>query len=253
MQTKTRILVVEDELFIAEDIRGILLEANYDVIGTASSADEAMMLARIHEPNLVLLDVVINGARDGISTAMAIKRDFDAAIVFLTSRSDDATLTRAESLAPNGYLLKPFTTQELLVAVRTGLANYKMASQSTQIFDENLARETEQIKGGLAPSNLAKVEDYVEKNMNGSIKIELLASMCGLSEPHFATQFKKTTGVSPGRYILAKRIDEAKCMLTETKLPVAEISAALGYSNVAHFSTIFKKTTGVTPSQYRSA
>jgi len=160
----TRILIVEDELFIAEDIKGILQEANYDVVGSATSADEAMMLARTHEPDLVLLDVVINGPRDGISAAMALQRDFNCAIVFLTSRSDDATLSRAESLAPNGYLLKPFTTQELLVAVRTGFANF--STRNKIHTDENFAKEGAQIKGGLSPVNLAKVEDYIEKNMD---------------------------------------------------------------------------------------
>lgn len=251
MQTSRRILVVEDEMFIAEDIRGILIEAGYSVVGVASSADEAMALARAHEPELVLLDVVIKGARDGVSTAMALQRDFETAIVFLTSRSDDATLSRVESLAPNGYLLKPFTTQELLVAVRTGFANYNANRLGAR--GDHLARQTEQARGGLSPANLGRVEDYIEKTMNTPIKIETLAQMCNLSEPHFATQFKKTTGVSPGRYILGKRIEEAKRILTETDWPIADIGAAIGYANVAHFSTIFKKHTGVTPSQYRAA
>jgi len=251
MQANCKILVVEDDMLIAEDIKGILSEANYDVVGMASTADEAMMLARMHEPDLVLLDVVIDGPRDGISTAMAVQRDFDAAIVFLTSRSDDVTLSRAEVLAPNGYLLKPFSTQELLVAVRTGLANHRARKKRSR--GDLLASQTEQIRGGLSPANFSKVDDYVEKNMDKQIKIETLAELCGLSDAHFATQFKKTTGVSPGKFVTDKRIAEAKSMLTETDLPVADIGAAVGYANVTHFSTAFKKNTGVSPSQYRLA
>lgn len=250
MPDKVKVLVVEDEVFIAQDISDILIENDYEVVGIAEDADEAIWLAKVHEPEIILLDIVLKGDRDGISTAISLKRDLDPAIIFLTSRSDQMTVSRAASIPPNGYLLKPFRVEELLIALQTGLANHRAAPRKTN--DKQLAATSAPLKGGLSPSNLIKVDDFLEKKLDQDISVSTLAKLCGLSEQHFSAQFKKSMSVSPGQYIIAKRIDEAKRMLMETKLPIAEIAQAVGYQNWAYFSTVFKRATGVTPSAYRA-
>lgn len=250
MTKSHKVLIVEDELLIAADISEILEENGYTVVGTAATADEAIWMAKVHEPDIVLLDIVLSGDRDGISTAISLKRDLDPAIVFVTSRSDEMTVRRAASIPPNGFLLKPFRAEELVIAVQTGFANHAAAPRKTN--DTELAASSAPIKGGLSPSNLIKVDDFLEKKLDQDISVATLANLCGLSEQHFSAQFKKSMAISPGQYIISKRIDEAKRMLMETKLPIAEIAQSVGYQNWAYFSTVFKRATGVTPSAYRA-
>ena len=120
------ILIVEDERIVAMDIQQTLNDLGYDAASVASSADEAMACAEAHRPELVLMDIRINGPRDGIEAAEALKRLFDVPIVFLTAHADETTLQRAKVTAPHGYLLKPIKAAELRSVVEVSLFRHDM-------------------------------------------------------------------------------------------------------------------------------
>jgi two-component system, cell cycle sensor histidine kinase and response regulator CckA len=120
------ILIVEDERIVAMDIQQTLNDLGYDAASVASSADEAMACAEARRPELVLMDIRINGPRDGIDAAEALKRIFDVPIVFLTAHADETTLQRAKSTAPHGYLLKPIKAAELRSVVEVSLFRHDM-------------------------------------------------------------------------------------------------------------------------------
>ncbi len=120
------ILIVEDERIVAMDIQQTLNDLGYDAFSVASSADEAMACAAARRPELVLMDIRINGPRDGIEAAEALKRSFDVPIVFLTAHADESTLQRAKSTAPHGYLLKPIKAAELRSVVEVSLFRHDM-------------------------------------------------------------------------------------------------------------------------------
>ncbi len=115
------LLVVEDEAIVAMDLREQLLELGYRVCGIASNADRAIELARQHRPDLVLMDIVIKGDRDGVETAEVVSRGLHIPVVFLTAYSDANTVERAAKTAPYGYLTKPFQTKELRAAIEVAL------------------------------------------------------------------------------------------------------------------------------------
>ena len=119
------LLIVEDEAIVAMDLREQLLGLGYQVCGIASNADKAIALARQHRPDLVLMDIVIKGDRDGVETAEVIGRSLHIPVVFLTAYSDANTVERAAKTAPYGYLTKPFQTKELRAAIEVAL--YKAA------------------------------------------------------------------------------------------------------------------------------
>ena len=104
-----RVLVVDDERLVAREIAEDLEELGYEVAATASTADEALTLARERRPDLVLLDVRIRGPRDGIDAATVLRDRFGIPVVYLTACSDDETLTRAKSTDPYAFLVKPVT------------------------------------------------------------------------------------------------------------------------------------------------
>ena len=116
-----KILIVEDEQIVAVDIERVLQRLGYRVAGTACSAEEACRLAAESAPDLVLMDVRIDGPLDGIDAARQIHRTSDVPVVFLTAFTDDETLERAKDIEPYGYLVKPFNERDLQATIEVAL------------------------------------------------------------------------------------------------------------------------------------
>lgn len=123
------ILVVEDERVVAHDIAESLLRMGYDVVGTAASSTECLKHAEERRPDLVLMDIRIEGALDGIETAKLLRSRFDVPVIFLTAYADEATVTRAKQTEAHGYILKPFRAGELRSAVEIALHKHALESQ----------------------------------------------------------------------------------------------------------------------------
>lgn len=126
--SETKILIVEDEFVVANDIEARLLDLRYGVAGKASSGEEAIQLAESVSPRLVLMDIHLRGEMDGITTAMEIRRRFKIPVVFLTAYADDDTLERAKEAEPFGYILKPFEDRELRTIIE--IAVYKHRAEA---------------------------------------------------------------------------------------------------------------------------
>ncbi len=104
---------------------------------------------------------------------------------------------------------------------------------------------------GLPSWHLRKVIDFIERNIDTDLGLEDLANLAGFSEFHFSRMFKKSTGVTPHRYVTERRIACAKELLLRTQLPIKDISNQLGFGDQAHLSTAFKRVTGTTPKRFR--
>ena len=126
---KTRqILVVEDERIVADDIKMILQRLGYVVSGMASSGEEAVKKAEEIHPDLVLMDIVLEGKMDGVESASIIRYRFDIPVVYLTAYSDKKTLERAKVTEPFGYILKPFKDRDLYTTIEMALYTHKMGN-----------------------------------------------------------------------------------------------------------------------------
>ena len=122
MKTHTdKILVVEDERLVAEDIAECLRSVGYDVIGTAKSCAEAVVQVEEGRPDLVLMDITLRGDVDGIDTAHILKDRFATPVVFLTAYSQKTILDRAKEVEPLGYVVKPFDEGSLVSTVEMAL------------------------------------------------------------------------------------------------------------------------------------
>lgn len=106
-------------------------------------------------------------------------------------------------------------------------------------------------RSGLAPWRLARVEAFVADNLTKPLRLTDLARAAGLSPMHFAAQFRATTGLPPHAYLVSRRIERAKILLSDTPLPLAEIARAVGFRSHSHFSTAFRRQSGVAPMQWR--
>jgi DNA-binding response OmpR family regulator len=121
----TRILIVEDDPLLAQDLQRQLVKFGYEVAGIARSAAEAMLEAGKHCPDLTLMDVNIDGSVDGIQTAQMLNSTWRMPIIFLTSANDEHTVVRAVKERSYGYLLKPVSSLNLEQSIKTALLNSK--------------------------------------------------------------------------------------------------------------------------------
>lgn len=122
------ILVVEDEALIASEIERALVRLGHNPVDAVDNSDEALAILAQQPVELVLMDINIEGDTDGIATALLVRRQFAIPVVFLTARSDAATLNRAKLAQPYGYLVKPFTDDSLRAQVELALYNaYELA------------------------------------------------------------------------------------------------------------------------------
>ena len=122
---QAKILIVEDEFIVANDIEVRLLDLGYVVAGKAASGPIAIDLAGSVKPDLVLMDIRLQGSMDGITAAAEIRQRFHLPIVFLTAFAEDDTLQRAKEAEPFGYVLKPFEDRELRTNIEIALYKHK--------------------------------------------------------------------------------------------------------------------------------
>jgi two-component system cell cycle sensor histidine kinase/response regulator CckA len=126
---QVQILIVEDETIVALDVRGTLESLGYTVSDVASSGEEALTKAVETHPHLVLMDVKLKGAMDGVEAAARIRDVLDIPVIFLTAFSDEKTLGRAKVAQPFGYLLEPFERRELHTAIEMALYKHEMETK----------------------------------------------------------------------------------------------------------------------------
>jgi diguanylate cyclase (GGDEF)-like protein/PAS domain S-box-containing protein len=125
-KTTATLLIVEDEIIVAQDLQFILEELGYSVPEIADSSESAIEKTARIKPDLILMDVRIIGEMDGIDTAKIISERFEIPVIYMTAHSDEATLARAKETAPFGYIIKPFEERELQTTIEIALYKHKM-------------------------------------------------------------------------------------------------------------------------------
>jgi two-component system, response regulator PdtaR len=139
-----RVVIAEDEAIVRLDLREILEEEGFDVVGEASRGEEAVELVSQHRPDLVLLDIKMPGM-DGLAAAEAISEIGGTAILFLTAFSQRDLVERARDAGAIAYLVKPFQRDELLPAIEVALGRYDelqaLAAENASLSKDNQSLE----------------------------------------------------------------------------------------------------------------
>jgi AraC family transcriptional regulator len=200
---------------------------------SASLDGEAEHLALYLEPSLVTRAASEAGAR---------ARSFE--VVERCSQSDPvishvgmALLTELDSEGPGGRLYAESLANVLAVHL---LRHYTASGMSEQRFT-----------GGLTGQRLRSVKDFIGDNYERDLTLAELAQAARMSTFHFAREFKRATGTTPHQYLIKFRVERAKAMLAESRLPLVEVGYRAGFSHQSHFSRLFRRLTGTTPLSYR--
>lgn len=124
-----RILIVEDQKLLAEQMKLNLISLGYIVLGLASDSQTALEMAKDLRPDLILMDINLEGEVDGIETAKILKDDLDMPVVFITGETDEYLFERAHVTEPFGYIIKPMKVRELEIALRLAISHSRIKKE----------------------------------------------------------------------------------------------------------------------------
>jgi CheY-like chemotaxis protein len=176
-------MIVEDEWIAAEDTRNRLEDLGYTVSSLASTGTEAIQKAEEDKPDLVLTDIVLEGEMDGIEVAKQIYARFSIPFIYLTAYADDKILERIKITEPFGYIVKPFTDEDLTIAIELALYKHKAEEKrrkQTQDLSDALAK-TRALAGLLHICSSCKkiqdeegdwkqIEDFIREHFDAEFK-----------------------------------------------------------------------------------
>lgn len=124
MERPIRILIVEDNVIIADDMQSMLEEIGYEIVDNVIVYEQAEEVLKTQQVDLVLIDIILASDKTGIDLGKHIRENYDIPFIFVTSNSDRATVENAKMVKPNGYLVKPFEQQDLYTSIEIALSNF---------------------------------------------------------------------------------------------------------------------------------
>ncbi|MEZ4968157.1 MAG: response regulator [Flavobacteriaceae bacterium] len=140
MEQPIRILIVEDNVIIADDMQSMLEEIGYEIVDNVIVYEQAVEVLKNKEVDLVLIDIILASDKTGIDLGKHIRKNYNIPFIFVTSNSDRATVENAKTVKPNGYLVKPFEQQDLYTSIEIALSNFtsvKNTGTSSENQEEN--------------------------------------------------------------------------------------------------------------------
>jgi len=216
-----KVLIVEDESIIAMELENHVRRMGYDVIGPVSTGDAALEQVGNFHPDIVLMDIRIQGDKDGIETAEAIRSRFNMPVIYLTAHADERTIQRAKITEPLGYLVKPLRAHELQAAITVALHKHKMNEALEQQRRDFLAMLTHDIKNPLhlvlGYADLL-AEDLKPAGMNQAENLlgQLRANIFTIAE--LTTNYSMALAIEGGRFPMVRmplQVNELLRQVTE--------------------------------------
>jgi AraC family transcriptional regulator len=178
-------------------------------------------------------------------------------------RAAEEMFGTSSTLVPRFAIVDPLLEQlaiAVLDALRDGTADDRLYIETiAQVIGVHLARahssrarapRTEALDG-LSRARVRRLVDYIEQHLGEDLSLEALAAEVSLSPLYLVRAFRSAVGQSPHQYVVARRVEQARRLLTATTLPIAEISLATGFSSQSHLTSWFRRLVGVSPAVYR--
>ncbi len=159
MEEPIKILIVEDNVIIADDMQSMLEEIGYEIVDNVIVYEQAVEVLKNKQVDLVLIDIILASDKTGIDLGKHIRDHYDIPFIFVTSNSDRATVENAKTVRPNGYLVKPFEQQDLYTSIEIALSNFEQSRKKRLSFQEG----EEEAAEGFSSNSILKDSIFVKK------------------------------------------------------------------------------------------
>ncbi|PCJ94111.1 MAG: DNA-binding response regulator [Flavobacteriaceae bacterium] len=158
MEQPIRILIVEDNVIIADDMQSMLEEIGYEIVDNVIVYEQAVEVLKAKTVDLVLIDIILASDKTGIDLGKHIRDKYNIPFIFVTSNSDRATVENAKTVKPNGYLVKPFEQQDLYTSIEIALSgfNYNEKAKGSKVSDSEEEEENHMSNAVLKDSIFVK-------------------------------------------------------------------------------------------------
>ncbi|UCE68884.1 MAG: response regulator [Flavobacteriaceae bacterium] len=158
MEEPIKILIVEDNVIIADDMQSMLEEIGYEIVDNVIVYEQAVEVLKNQHVDLVLIDIILASDKTGIDLGKHIREKYDIPFIFVTSNSDRATVENAKTVQPNGYLVKPFEQQDLYTSIEIALSNFEQRKKSRPVDGQE-----EEVEEGFTSNSVLKDSIFVKK------------------------------------------------------------------------------------------
>lgn len=239
---KFKVLIVEDELLIAWDIKDLLEEVNISVY-IVKDYNLAINNISINKPDLVIIDVYLGKGKTGIDLGNYLLKEFNIPFIYLTSYNDTKTIDEIIKTKPYCFITKPFKKVDLLTTVQIAINSYYINKTDLLKFKNKF--ETEMT------FNIKKVVNYIDANIENKIGIDDLVALTKWSKHHFIRIFTNQMKISPYSYVLNVKIEHAKIMILNRNTKLETVAYDLGFQSYVNFARTFKNYTNYSPKEFR--
>jgi YesN/AraC family two-component response regulator len=240
---KFNVLVVEDELLIAWDIKKLLEDIDIDV-HIAKDFTSAINSIKIYNPDLVILDVYLGKEMSGIDLGRQLSVEYNIPFIYLTSYSDSSSIKAIIETKPRGFITKPFKKIDLLTTVQVLIASENRNNSGLIKFKEKYTTDASYI--------IKKVLKFIDDNIESKIEVDDLVALTKWSKHHFIRIFTSQMNISPYSYVLNIKIEHAKIMMLDRSMRLEYIAYDLGFQSYVNFARTFKNYTKCSPKDYRN-
>jgi len=203
-----------------------------------------------------------------LEPAAYLRDPFDCIHFYLPRRTLIRAARERGGPAPDGHIWRPGISYDDSVIFGLGMAllpALKNPAEASQLYIDHIAaalhdhvlhkyvgmRQVEFSGGGLAPWQLRRATEMLRAHLNGELSLQTVAHACGLSLSHFSRAFKTSTGQPPHRWLIRRRVELARHMLSTTTASLTDIAIACGFADQAHFTRVFRQCIGASPGTWR--
>lgn len=256
------ILVIENECKTKNMLIECLKLKGFEVI-CAENSREGVELARHYLPDIIICNITTLEL-NGYGVLKTLQQNISTAIIpliFLSNKSNKKQIRYVMELGADDYLEKPFTSEELLGAVKAQIRKKSILQQWLAVRLQEIKKSTESETdefSKFAPlfascSQLKKIYEFINAHYHESISLQDVAKHFGFSAGYLTELVKKQTGEPINRWIVRRRLIAARTLLLETEKSVEWIAEEVGYQSLNHFFRQFRKYYGNSPGAWRKA
>lgn len=236
-----KLLIAEDEELERMALKKIIERSfsNIIILNSAKNGEEAVNFARIHMPDILLIDIRMP-VRNGIEAhKQIIKFHPNIKTIIITAHSEFVYAQEAIKYNVYDFLLKPVSPDVICSCIESIISSSEKIASADSV-DTPFSQEV-----------INQCLKIIELNYLNDLTLSDIARQVHLSEKYFSRYFKCKTGYTFTQYIQTLKINRAKDLLLDTSIPIFRIAMDLKFSDSAYFTKVFFKHEGITPSQYR--